>query len=598
MPKPLTACLCVLVAALVLCGALSNSDSNDLWRSKVHPALFERAGSGSLEFIVFLDEQADLSAAAAMSSKLEKGTYVFETLRGVADRTQPRVLEVLESEDADYRRFWIANAIWVRGGEELLERLARRSDVARLIENTKLTIEEPIPGGDGPFGERSWSEDGLGVVEWNIRLVNAPYVWERGVTGEGVVIAGIDTGYDWEHPALKVQYRGWSGVSADHNYNWHDAIHSGNTYCPPDSPEPCDEGQHGTHTMGIMVGDDGINNQIGMAPGARWIGCRCWEPGAGTDISYVTECLQWIVAPTDLSGHNPMPSMAPHVVNNSWVCAPWEGCEDPNSLRTVIENVRAAGIVVLGGVGNDGPQCSTAFFPPAIYESYFSVGATTSTDEIADFSSRGPVTIDLSNRVKPDISAPGQNVRSTFPGGAYGSWSGTSFAGPHVAGLVALLISANPELAGDVDQIEEIITETALRLPTSQTCGGISGESVPNNTFGYGRIDAAAAYELAMERAKPAIVSFGLDPSYPNPFRNLTHITYRLSSPSDITLDVYDATGRLVKNLKRGRDRPADEYKTTWNGRDEEGRRVPSGVYLCKLEANGVTRSRRIVFIR
>ena len=615
----------VVAAALffsfaVLCVGMPQADPSADWRSKVDGAVLEkaeRALSGfepggvrdddGFEFLVFLSEQADLSEAATLGTKLEKGTYVFQALTEAADETQPVVAELLEEEGAEYRRFWAANMIWVRGDSRLLELVARRPDVGRVYNNAKLRIEKPVVQGSQPEGAhgvpaapRRWSPAQPKRAEWNIELVNAPRVWAEGVTGEGAVVAGTDTGYDWTHPAIKNQYRGWDGSSADHNHNWHDAVHSGGRICEPDSPEPCDEDMHGTHTMGIMVGDDGINNLIGMAPGAEWIGCRCWEPHRGTDIAYVTECLQWMIAPTDLNDLNPDPSKAPHAVNNSWICVPSEGCADPNALKSIIENVRAAGIVVLGGAGNDGPDCSSSMYPPAIYEKYFSVGATTVDENIAGFSSRGPITADGSGRVKPDISAPGQDVRSCIPGGEYMYWSGTSFAGPHVAGLVALLISANPDLAGDVDLIEDIIEQTAVFLRTTQECGGVPGTETPNNTYGYGRIDAYAAYELAVSfiPEEPEHYEFALKPNYPNPFGPVTNITYSLSSRSDVLLTVYDAAGRLVKELVNAQGQGPDEYTVPWDGKDESGDLVPSGVYFCRIRTGEGAKSQRMIFVR
>ncbi|MGV8039523.1 MAG: S8 family serine peptidase [Thermoanaerobaculaceae bacterium] len=186
--------------------------------------------------------------------------------------------------------------------------------------------------------------------------------------------------------------------------------------------------------MGTMVGDDGGTNQIGMAPQAKWIGCRDMDGGVGTPASYA-DCFQFFMAPTDLTCQNPDTAKAPHVINNSWGCPPSEGCTDPNVLKTVVENTRAAGIVVVVSAGNSGSSCSTVSEPAAIYDASLTVGATTSTDSIASYSSRGPVTVDGSNRLKPDVSAPGSNIRSSVPGGGYeGGWSGTSMAGPHVAG--------------------------------------------------------------------------------------------------------------------------------------------------------------------
>jgi hypothetical protein len=171
-------------------------------------------------------------------------------------------------------------------------------------------------------------------------------------------------------------------------------------------------------------------------------------------------------------------------------------------------------------------------------------------------------------------------------------------AGPHVAGLVALLISANPDLAGRVDLIEQIIEETAVPLHTDQVCGETDGSVVPNNIYGYGRIDAYAAYKRAIELATPAIADFALSPSYPNPFFSSTRIDFELSETTDVKLWIFDAAGRKVRSLLDADARPADRYEVTWNGRDDGGALVPAGVYFCRLEAGGMTRSTRMIFMR
>jgi uncharacterized repeat protein (TIGR01451 family) len=244
-----------------------------------------------------------------------------------------------------------------------------------------------------------------------------------------------------------------------------------------------------------MVGDDGAGNQIGVAPGARWIGCRNMEQGWGTPATYA-ECFEFFLAPYPFGG-DPLsdgdPSRAPHVINNSWSCPSSEGC-DVTSLRAVVENVRTAGIVVVVSAGNEGYDgCGTVDAPPALHDASFTIGATYSSDGIASFSSRGPVTADGSNRPKPDVSAPGVNVRSSVPGGGYGFKSGTSMAAPHVSGLVALLWSAAPHLVGDVDATEKLMQETALPN-ISDFCGG-DADGHPNNVYGWGIVDALAAIE-------------------------------------------------------------------------------------------------------
>jgi hypothetical protein len=262
--------------------------------------------------------------------------------------------------------------------------------------------------------------------------------------------------------------------------------------------------------MGTIVGDDDAGNQIGVAPGARWIGCRNMDNGYGTPATYA-ECFEFFLAPYPVGGDpfaDGVPSLAPHVINNSWTCPPSEGCE-PDTLQTVVENVRAAGIVVVASAGNNGPTCSTVNSPIAIYDAAFSAGASNSSDGIASFSSRGPVAVGGSGRLKPDVAAPGVGVRSSVPGGGYGTKSGTSMAGPHVAGTVALLWSAAPRLVGHVDTTEWIIAQTARPRTTPQGCGGDGPDDVPNNVYGWGIVDALAAVQ-ALQVSKEAVFPVGI----------------------------------------------------------------------------------------
>lgn len=456
------------------------------WQIKIDPQVFAEAQKGETDFILFLNQQADLSATTTMSTKSEKVWFVYQRLTDVAKHSQPALIQTLHNRGWKYQSFWVANMILVHGDSIALQYLANRSDVSHIYANPKVKQDLPQP----ISLSETLATDGL---EWNIAKVKANLVWEYGFRGQGAVIAGQDTGYDWTHSALIEAYRGWDGSRAEHDYNWHDAIHVGNDHCQADSPIPCDDYGHGTHTMGTMVGADDLN-QIGMAPAAKWIGCRNMDLGAGTPASYI-ECFQFFLAPTKLDGSDPQPDLAPDVINNSWSCTESEGCTDPNILLDVVNNVRAAGILTVQSAGNKGPMCFTITDPAGIYEASFSVGATDSADGIAYFSGRGPVTVDNSNRTKPDISAPGVGVRSSLPYNSYGTLSGTSMAAPHVAGLAALLISADPTLHGDPDRIRSIIQSSALPRTTTQDCGSIPGSSIPNNTYGWGRIDALAALE-------------------------------------------------------------------------------------------------------
>ncbi len=484
--------------AVILAFALASAPA--ALADKISPALaraFADAPDGRAEMLIVMAEQADLAPARALAGKEAKGRFVFARLTETAKRSQAALRAELARLGVPERSFWAANFIWTEGDMALAQLLAARGDVARLDTNPRLVLEEPVVGPDG-LGAPAAPQ----AIEWNISWVNAPQVWALGHNGQGAVIAGQDTGYKWDHLALKGKYRGWNGSAADHNYNWHDAIHSGGGSCGANSSQPCDDQGHGTHTMGTMVGDDGGTNQVGMAPGARWIGCRNMDVGVGTPTTYI-ECFQWFIAPTDLADQNPDPGAAPDVINNSWGCPSSEGCNPGNFavMQQVVENVRAAGIFVAVSAGNDGSTCSSVNTPAAIYDASFSVGATGDhSDAIAGFSSRGPVTVDGSNRMKPDISAPGSNIRSSTRDGSYqGGWDGTSMAGPHVAGLVGLLISAVPAVAGDVPRLEDLIRQSAFHPSFGGECGVGSG-IFPNNTFGAGRIDALAAVNLLLSQ--------------------------------------------------------------------------------------------------
>jgi len=322
--------------------------------------------------------------------------------------------------------------------------------------------------------------------EWNIVWVKAAQVWANGHTGTDHVIGNADTGVAWRHPALIENYRGSSAGTVNHNYNWWDAIHNGGgNSCGLNSQQPCDDNGHGTHTTGTAVGKP----SIGVAPGAKWIGCRNMNAGLGTPQRYI-ECLQFFAAPTDLAGENPNPSLAPHSIGNSYGCPPSEGCA-PNALASAVTNVINAGIFMSVSAGNSGPSCRTVNDPPAIYENSYSVGATgLRSHTIASYSSRGPVSVDASGRRKPDLVAPGSSVRSAFPPSGYASLSGTSMASPHITGAIPLLWQAKPALRRDIKATVDALNNAALPVPVT-TCE--SPSSVPNNVYGYGELDILRA---------------------------------------------------------------------------------------------------------
>lgn len=450
-------------------------------------ALASAAGAKQA-LLLRLQPAAEVPPAGDFERRLAR---TVEHLRAHAKATQAPLLAILREQGVPHRAFWVANAVRVEAPKGKSAWLHALPGVIGSEEDRP--FRAPLPKAEPAALTAK-------AVEWGVARVKAPDLWALGFFGQGVVIGGQDTGYRWDHPALMASYRGFDGISASHDHHWHDAIHSllgpGSNPCGLDVSFPCDDHNHGSHTMGTMVGDDGLGNQIGIAPQAKWIGCRNMERGVGTPSTYL-ECFQWFLAPTDLAGNHPNPALAPHVINNSWACPPSEGCTMPEVLREAVENVERAGILVVAAAGNGGPGCATVQHPPAIYEASFSVGATDAADQIAGFSSRGPVSVDGSNRLKPDLVAPGVSIRSALRSGGYGFSSGTSMAAPHVAGVAALLMSAKPRLKGDPERLKRLLRDSALPRTSSQDCGGFSGAQVPNAVFGHGLVDALAAWQIA-----------------------------------------------------------------------------------------------------
>ena len=498
---PLRRILCILfltAAVAAALGAVASSRAvsgpSGLEQSaalrKIAPWVSEHTTKGrQAEFMIVLTDQADLSAAAALSTKSEKGRFVRDALWNKSQTTQGPILQWLRERGIEHRSFYIINAILVKGSREIAETLAARPDVARVEGNPQIKNSLPQPG---PALEGPLQPSAPATIEPGIVYTNAPSVWAEGFTGQNIVIASADTGVRWTHNALKPHYRGWDGVTADHNYNWHDSIHTGGGVCGPNSLVPCDDFFHGSHTTGTAIGDDGGANQIGMAPGAKWIGCRNMNVGVGTPATYI-ECMEFFLAPTPVGGGTGDPTKAPDVTINSWGCPTSEGCS-VTTLQAAVEAQAAAGIMMVVAAGNAGPSCSTTIDPPSFYEASYSVGAlNTSTDTIASFSSRGPVTVDGSNRTKPDITAPGTNTRSASNSSdsAYTFASGTSMATPHIAGAMALLWSAHPELQNQIDASRTLLDDTA-HVITSTLCGAAGP---PNNVFGWGRVDILAAVD-------------------------------------------------------------------------------------------------------
>ncbi|GIF20291.1 hypothetical protein BJ973_001803 [Actinoplanes tereljensis] len=427
------------------------------------------ANGKTASFWVMLRGGDGLAAARAAKGKA-KATAVYRDVRAGANRDQAALRTLLGKRKAKFQAYWIADTMRVTGDAGTLAAVAARPEVKAVLPDDPIRL---------PAVQAGAAQAEVQSVEWNIDRIGAPRVWsERGDTGAGIVVANVDTGVQFDHPALAANYRGRNADgSVSHDYNWYDPSHT----CADNLP--CDNAGHGTHTMGTMAGADGI----GVAPGAKWIAAKGCETNS-CSIGALLAAGQWIVAPTDRAGANPRPDLAPDVVNNSWGGGsgfdPW--------YSEVVNNWVGAGIFPAFSNGNNGPICGSSSTPGS-YTATYASGVFDVNNTIASFSSRGS---GQDGTVKPDIAAPGVDVRSSIPGG-YGVYSGTSMASPHTAATVALIWAAAPALRHDIAATREILDETAIDTDDT-SCGGTAAD---NNVWGQGKLDAYAAVTLAVSPA-------------------------------------------------------------------------------------------------
>lgn len=460
----------------------------------IHPGLqqeMDKSAPGTMfSVIVNLREQAPIATMNAQmregfTPRSERHRRVVEALQATARDSQQSLkqeldLAIVSGDVTGYTSYWISNIIVMQATKETVARIAARNDVDVVESNFKASLIEPI--GNAPTGELR----GIGVTP-GLRAIRAPEVWhEFGFTGAGTLIGSLDTGVDGNHPALSTRWRGYNGQEPWQEC-WIDQL-GGNTQFPSDGYG------HGTHTTGTMCGlGAATNDTVGVAWGAKWIASNAINQGVGGAFDNdILVAFQWF---TDPDGNPNTVDDVPDVVQNSWGIAEWfgQGYTDCDSRWwNVIDNCEAAGVVTCWSAGNEGPG-GTSLRSPAdratTLTNCFSVGAVDATNynwpyPIASFSSRGPTGCNVPNdrKIKPEVSAPGVDVYSSVPGGGYSqAWSGTSMAGPHVAGTVALMREANPNL--DVDTIKQILMETARDE-------GTAGE---DNNYGWGFIDAYEA---------------------------------------------------------------------------------------------------------
>jgi bacillopeptidase F len=422
-------------------------------------AILDSKHSGEVvPVIVTLREKADLSRVAqAKSEGVSKRIHrqqLTETLRSVSDRSQIPLKTLLANRNVPkVRSLWIINGLAFSAPVHLIREVASQPEVERVSLDSTVKVPPVTPAA-------------AAISEWNINAIQAPELWNSGYTGQGIVVANMDTGVDILHPDLAVSWRGGSN-------SWYDPN--------GEHTNPTDTNGHGTGTMGVIVGGSAGGTNIGVAPGAKWIAVKIFNDNDEATISVIHEGFQWLLDPDG----NPSTDDAPDVVNNSWGLIDDFANQCVEEFAADIQALREAGIAVVFSAGNTGPSPSSSI-SPANYPNSFAVGAVDEAFNIAPFSSRGPSACD--RRGFPEVVAPGVNIKTsdlTFGGvfpNAYRYVDGTSFSAPHVAGTMALLMSAFPGVT--LGQLEEALKTTALDL----------GSTGHDNVYGYGLVDALAAF--------------------------------------------------------------------------------------------------------
>jgi subtilisin family serine protease len=417
--------------------------------SEVRDQLNSLAEDEMLTVIVTLAGQADLNPANSPG----KPTSIVQQLQRNATFSQASVVEYLQEMESDglvqdITPFWIFNGIALTASSQVIQDLGNRPDVIRIDPNRIFYAPNQ------PVEEASHSS--------NIEIINAPAMWEMGYRGQGIVVANMDTGVFGDHPDLAETWRGGTN-------SWYDP--SGEY---PDTPHDVDG--HGTWTMGVMVGGESSGRTLGVAPEAKWIAVRIFDnDGLATSIR-IHQGYQWLLDPDG----DPSTDDAPHVVNNSWAFQSI-GCF--LDFQADILALRSAGILPIFAAGNAGPEPNSSL-SPSNNPGALSVGAIDHSDLVTYSSSRGPSQCAPAGEVFPSIVAPGMSIHTTGLYNNYTFSSGTSLSAPHVAGALALLLSADPDL--NVEEQERIILDSAFDL-------GVQG---PDNDYGYGRLDVINAYRI------------------------------------------------------------------------------------------------------
>ncbi len=381
----------------------------------------------------------------------------FQAQGITADRSMQRMALTMQAEEItqslssyskEYETLWSSNAVIMKIDRASLKKLVKNGLVDGVVLNKTIMLDEP----KASESKRKVNAD-QSQFTYGLQLIHAPEAWEKGSRGEEVVVGIIDTGIDADHPDLKGKVVMVKDFTKDNDGK--------------------DYHGHGTHVAGTIVGGNASGTQIGVAPSAKVIMAKVFDSEGRAELAGLLKAMEFMVDPDG----DPLTKDAPRVVSNSW----GSSSQFVYAFKNVIQVWRDHQIFPSFAAGNSGSSYLTINAPGSYPHSY-AVGAVDENGELTSFSSRGPV-IWLVKKLprfitKPNISAPGYNVKSSVPGGAWAEYSGTSMATPHLSGVVALALAAAPELT--IEKLTEILNSSVLD----------KGPEGMDNRYGYGIVQA------------------------------------------------------------------------------------------------------------
>lgn len=528
----------------------------------------------SINIIVFMEDSPlrETISKISLASDITRDERIKIVTNKLMSYRAPNVNSVkqfLDDRADTVIQHWVVPAFTATIPLSSLDTLAWIDGVKVIIENSPVHLIEPIEiaCGSEPLPPPN--------ISTQLKLLNVPYLWSKGYNGRGRLVCSFDTGVEKDHPALSSKWRG-NHAHVPTSAAWFSNV--------PLDTIPIDRNGHGTHTMGLLVGS--VNDTLfGVAPGAEWITAGVIDVGRPhAVISDILNAFEWSLNP---DGDTSTTNDVPDVISNSWGVPKGFFTPCDETFNTAIDNVEAAGIVVVFAAGNEGPNPQTLRSPAdraSTSINCFAVGAVSNSKTIANFSSRGPSSCDTT-QIKPEVVAPGVFVRSSYKGGGYAYMSGTSMACPYIAGLVVLYRQYDPDAS--VEEIKYAIINSCNDL-------GTPGE---DNAYGYGLPDASRLLDTPTDTINDDTLieefSYTLYQNYPNPFRLNTYIEFSLPHKGEVSLRVFNILGQEVQTLRKSY-LPAGRYMNEWK-MILPNKRFAAGVYFYVLTWNGRLQVKKMI---